>query len=565
MAFLQPQHRPQSSRQLSVQPLACPAIEAAAVSKPQRKPSLENSEWILFSPSTAAPTTTSTDHTVGLSRVSDFGSLDTGARSDQEDDDITEDLDSLDDLNAFHEPSEYATSASRLPESSNTVLPTHDGLGLFQPNAAVEDHMWQFERQPRRRPARRRSSVQRRLNELVEADQMTTENDRRQRIEQWRLEQSKALLDEIEKETRRRRRMSMMSTARSRADNDQSIPAAQTSQSVLDGQRVSSDETDENLWQRLRRKVIDLIGIDEGILSVIFGESLPDEAISLAPPHNQHTTSSSKTALRTTNTPNLTGTHWEYRLLERIARELGILVHQTENPGAFSLYRTRDMPGYMGPSSTSNASASTTVTRSEVTARSTRFAPERVHIDSTDVVQQSSNTYSEASLWGIEEDGEDVVDHIDSFRDSSAPIVSAAEETALEQEYWERELDVNMVFRFLLRRFSSQDRTRSTPSYQRRDSVTDASAHRAKIIRQNHPLVGRRTDRPTSSSNTRETRRKDTVIRQHFTPQSPLRNHGLKSSSSCASQSTKKSKRSAGNYWDLGGSVGSGSVITSEV
>jgi hypothetical protein len=69
---------------------------------------------------------------------------------------------------------------------------------------------------------------------------------------------------------------------------------------------------------------------------------------------------------------------------------------------------------------------------------------------------------------------------------------------------------------------------------------------------------------PTSSApRSRESRRFAT----YYTPPvgGSLRDKAkLRSSSSCASQSTKKSKRSGGssrNYWDLSGSVGSGSVV----
>jgi hypothetical protein len=596
MAFRQ-HHRPQPSRQLSFHEPS-PHAEVGESSTAQRKRPLEESqEWVLFSPvapsDTARTHTTSTERTprtAGLSRFSDFASLETRARSEQDDDDITcqgteEELDSLDDgLHAFHEPSEYGAPASRLQQSGDTVLPTHDGLGTFQPDAAMQDHMWQFERQaPRRRHARRRSSVQRRLDLLEEAEDHNHEQDRRQRIERWRLEQSKALLEEIEKETRRRRRTSMVSAARSRTDSaykdNQSTASARVAQSVSDGQSVSSDESTEQLsfWQRLARRVIrDLMGIDDDTLSVIFGEALPEEVTS-TPKEDPGPSSLPTSALERIDT-SIPAETWEHRVLERVARELGILVNQlSEHPGAFSTYRrTLETPEYAGLAP--SKSGSTIIAESQPLTASSPTAPSPSSANFVPTFPpQRSNTYSEASLWGIEEEPE--VDPLDSFRTPAAPMVNAAEDMARERNYWERELDIKMVFNFLVQRFSTRRssissqraRSSSAPPTQRRGSASatgssDAvSARRAAIIRQHHPLVSRNSDRLPTSSNPR---RKETLIRQTFTPQPALRNQALRSSSSCASQSTKKSKRSAGsgrNFWDMSGSVGSGSVLAGEV
>ncbi|KAK7184611.1 hypothetical protein DPSP01_008985 [Paraphaeosphaeria sporulosa] len=586
MAFRQ-QQRPQSARQISYHE---PPAEIGTTSSPQQKRALEESEeWVLFSPgapSTAARThTTSTERTprtAGLSRLSDFGSLDTAARS-HGDDDVTEEgeeLDSLDDgLHAFHEPSEYAGPSSRLQQSGDTVLPTHDGLGTFQTDADMAEHMWQFERQtPRRRQARRRSSVQRRLDALEETEELTQEQDRRQRIEQWRLEQSRALLEEIERETRRRRRMSIVSAARSRTDSAHHAMKSTTSQvarSVSDGQSEASDESTENMsfWQRLTRRVIrDLMGIDEDTLSVIFGESLPDE-VATGPAEAPETRASIDATLRAMDAEGVPDEDWQHRLLERVARELGILVHQlSEHPGAFSTYLTaQDMPEYAGLSagqpSTTVATDSTpsdvTASGSTPMATSANFAPT--------FPGQPSNVYSEASLWGIEEEPESV-DPLNSFRGPrTAPaLVNHAEEIAREQEYWERELDVKMVFNFLLKRFSSRRssissqprKASSAPTVGEEAEDPQASARRAAIIRQNHPLVSRSREPVATSS--RSKKREGATYKTYYHQQPSLRNQVLKSNSSVTSQSTKKSKRSGGsgrNYWDLGGSVGSGSVI----
>src|SRR5699024_6070512 len=122
---------------------------------------------------------------------------------------------------------------------AGAVLPTHDGLGSFQASSqTVQDQLWQHEQyNPQRRPElrlRRHSSVQRQLDMVAEQEQMTNaERERWQRIEKWRMEQSRALLQEVERETRRRRRR----TSRASRTSDQ----ASSSFSSSRHQRVRSE------------------------------------------------------------------------------------------------------------------------------------------------------------------------------------------------------------------------------------------------------------------------------------------------------------------------------------
>ena len=596
MAFIQ-QQRPQSSRQISYNAPE-PTVQVASNPVQSKRPLEQSDEWVLFSPvapsATARTHTTSTERTprtAGLSRFSEFGSLDTAAPSDHDDEVGTflgteegEELDSLDDgLHAFHEPSEYGAPVGDAQHMGDTVLPTHDGLGAFHPDAAIQEHMWQFER-PRRRTLRRRSSVQRHFTLLDNAEHGNTEQDRRQRIEKWRLDQSKALLEEIEKETRRRRRMSMVSAARSRADSaqrDTTNTASRPALSSWDEQSDSSEEGTNNLsfWQRITRRVIrDLLGLDEDTLSVIFGEALPEEA--MTPKLGNAMEYSADQALQEAgiDASGFSEESWQTKLLARVAQELGILVHQiSEHPGAFSTYQqTQSAPEYAGFAGTGSNS---TIVADEAPSRlsapqpatqlpaSTQFAP---------TFPVTSHAYSEASLWGIEEEPAGV-DPLNSFRSAPAQA-TLAEDLACEREYWEKELDVKMVFNFLLKRFSSRRTSISSPPRKVFGTCSAfgieqdmGSAQRAAIIRQHHPLVKGTTDtRPAASSDLprRETKRKDMTYRAYFSPQNTLRHTKLRTASSCASQSTKKSKRSSGsgrNYWDLGGSVGSGSVLAGEV
>lgn len=594
MAFIQ-QHRPSSARQISHHAPE-PATQVASNSQQQRKRPLEQSEeWVLFSP--AAPSTIDrtetvsterTPRTAGLSRFSEFGSLDTAARSEQNDiEDTEEDLDSLDEgLHAFHEPSEYGSPAGRLQENGDTVLPTHDGMGGFQPDATLQEHIWEFER-PRRRVARRRSSVQRHFGVLDDAEHIATEQDKRLRIEKWRLEQSKALLEEIEKETRRRRRRSTCSDAYSQVDTAQKDSTNAASKRNSSAKTTHSNSSEEgivslSLWKRITRSVIcDLIGLDENTLAIIFGEALPENTM--------HSDTRLPAELLTDkafqdagiDTSSLSK-NWQTKLLERVAQELGTLVHQlSEHPGAFSTYQHSisdiDYAGLTKPKSSSNMVPSQTEPlHASTSARNSTSSPASAQFAPTFPLQ-TSNIYSEASLWGIEEEPETLDSEIAT---GGVPCpettVDSAEELAREREYWERELDVKMVFNFLVQRFSSRH-TSISPSHSRLPSVESpaiasrgcthdatTSARRAAIIRQNHPLVSRTADSalPTSSASfSRESK----TYRTYLAPQPPIRHHHhpsqkLKSNSSCASQSTKKSKRSASssrNYWDLGGSVGS--------
>lgn len=549
-------------------------------SAPQRPPSLDippspteqreddTAQWVLFSP-TAQTHTTSTDRTAGASRLSDFGSFGTATRSaagpdgevddeealdDQLDEDGTE-LDSLDDgLHAFRAPS---LSPARADQGPPAMLPAHDGLGSFQASSQqVQDQLWQHEQyNPQRRPYgysqhRRHSSVQRHLD-TVDEGETNVERDRWQRIEQWRMDQSVALMQEIERETRRRSSRASQSTVP--RSIDYTSPA-----SVADpflGKEASPEgdaETEETFWRRITRKVIrDLIGIDDSLLCVIFGESLPLDGQS----HEENSEElNMETVLAREPEPEHTEPPmWQSRVLQRIAHELGILVHQLcEHPGAFSTYyqMTKDISSeYAGMSlnrlAESNILQESQESTAQISADTTTDSMPSPHFMPT---LRDPNRDHEAQ-WGIEED------------DLPGPESTRAQQ---EQEYWERGLDVMMVFRYLRTRFSrrgymSNDRFTSNPSPRH----TQDPSRRAAIIRQHHPLVARAHSRSQTQS------RRVSHVSGPAGVSSPLsRSHLRRPSSSCASQSKLSaisSRRtltgSSRNYWDIGGSVESSSAI----
>jgi hypothetical protein len=496
--------------------------------------------------------------------------------TEHEDEDA--ELDSLDDgLHAFHEPSEMSSPRARMIKSNETVLPTHDGLGTFGEASVIQDHLRQFERYNPRRKLRRTSSAQRTLDALHEVDELNEDEDRIHRIEQWRLEQSRALLDEIERETKRMRRMSRIASARSVTEsiNIQTKSEYNFSESGVATPMVEEEQViptipqdgppeNESWWQRITRRVIqNLIGIDEALLSVILGEALPEEV--------EESTTTTPIESEAQNEPSddlpWQSQPWQQRLLERLARELGFLVHQLSvHPGAFSTYlRTQEPLPYVGSTSAATLNLNIDTNSNPDPSTASPFTTSQDHsVLFPPTLHQQVAPHADPSLWGIEEEHE----RDDGILRSAYPV---SEETRLrrEEEYWEQELDVRMVFNFLKARFSSSAAAlpddapeapigsplalaapllnANDPNSSRRAST---ATNRAALIRQHHPLasVPRRRDRALNAG----------ISRRH----TGQRSHTHTTTSSCASQSAKRSVRSSGsrNYWDVTASsaVGSG-------
>lgn len=575
MAFRVPAQAPRRRTSYSI-PQRPPPLDLPP--SPSEQQEEDTTQWVLFSP-TARTHTTSTEHTrtIGASRLSDFGSFGTATRSgpdqegqaDEEDDDVLEDqldedgaeLDSLDDgLNAFRAPS--LASPSRVDQGPPAMLPAHDGLGSFQASSQLaQDQLWRHEQyNPQRREQalprhRRRSSVQRHLD-TVNEQEAHVERDRWQRIEEWRMDQSRALLQEIERETRRHRSSrASVSTVVDYA----SPPTIPETPAEVAAPAQPDAEMDESFWRRITRKVIqDLIGIDDSLLSVILGESLPlDEQTAVNDPLELDM----ETVLaREPESQHIDAPLWQTRVLQRIAHELGILVHQLcEHPGAFTSYyqMTKDIASeYAGMSlnrladSTSSVQPSESVpqTSAETTPSESMPSP---HFTPT---LRDPNREHEAQ-WGIEDD------------DPTGDPVSESARLHQEQEYWERGLDVMMVFRYLRTRFSRRgymSGEKYTPAPTPRH--TQDASRRAAIIRQHHPLVARAHSR--SQTQTRRPSQLSGVTGPAGVSSPLVRPHMRRPGSSCASQSKLSaisSRRtltgSSRNYWDISGSVESSSAI----
>lgn len=607
MAFRSPTHAP-ARRQTSYSTSGQSALEINThASQYQQQLDDDAKEWILFSPSQAASTTTRTRsdstertaRTAGVSRLSDFGSfnaathLESGdsASVDVLDEEATE-LDSLDDgLPDFRD--------ANVPDSSNCpVLPTHDGLGSFHASGQqVQDQLWRYEQFNPRRSAdaapTRRSSLQ---NHLATVDELESLADRErwQRIEKWRTEQSRILRQEIERETRRRQRRSSrgsVGTTSRRSGNDvlgsiSETKAMDTSSVSSDAASLQGDSSKESIWRRITRKVIrDLMGIDESILSVILGESLVDDIhlTSYIDEESHPDIREMQEAIRDvpiTAAP-ADGNAWQERLLQRLARELGVLVHQIwEHPGAFSTYLRSDDPAefYAGMPVTNSQPSLRSNTRTTPSVPQT--GPEESNVFSISspqfnpTLQQDPATAEHVAEWGID-DGE-----IGAGTQSQTKNPQESSTTPFatqEYEYWEQDLDVTMIFRYLKNRFRRGDNkanttntATSTTTYNEQDA-----SNRAAVIRQHHPLVARAHAHSQARQLGLRAQMRAAGI---STPTSPISRHHhqvnrfRRPSSSCASQSTKLSAKrthtglgsgSSRHYWDIGGSVGSGSAAVS--
>lgn len=537
----------QSSRQ-NIQRVSRPIKQAGpGVHSPAlREREVEESQtWVLFSPPTEASTASylsETDHSIetpGRSRVSDLGSLNTIARSSQpsnvqasvassavEDLSVEEDaeLDSLDShLPEFRSvPGEHVPSY-RDNQHSVPVFPAHDGLGSFRLDRPAigrdaQEQIFQFEKfNPRKLHLALESTQQAQFD--FEHPRIQ-EDEKRQRIEAWRLEHSRVLLDEVQRETRRRRK-SLASLHRTQKSNDTQA----NSMAWHDDDAIDTETEDQGFLARMTRTVVkDILGIDDRLLGVLLGETIVETDDLSSTPR----ASMIKDAQLQSQSPEEQS--WQLRVLETVSRELGKLVNalSQHHPGAFSTYsRMQQMPlPYAGLPVIPEAgdSLATATATKETSSRTSQpdFQPTMGRRPS-----QPMNIPGKAA-----EDKQDDTKMSDAFT----------------KDEWERELDIKLVFRYLISKFSSRPSSSSSSSYMPSSTTQDAAA-RAARVRQHHPLIAR--SRPIE-------RRPFKVI----VPSSPV---AMRHHSSCASQSTKRSARrssvSSRHYWDIGGSLGTGSRI----
>lgn len=560
MAFHQPTHQ---AMQRAVRP-APEEREASGVHPvaPNQEALDRSQTWTLFQPPSEEQTasefseTIPSIHTAGRSRLSDFGTLNTVPRSDRLvgdglsavepsiiGHDLAEDDAELDSLDS-HLPSFRSVPGlqSHLHHDDDhhhhhhhhgaPVLPGHDGLGSFHldnpmSGADAQNQIYQFEKFNPRRLRRRRDSLDHAQPELDH--ELAGEAEKRQRIEVWRLEHSRVLLEEVQKETRRARRsqasLRQVQDLATTAPEPQSPGDSDSDLAWHDEDATSSGHESGNAFLNFTQNALkDLLGIDDRLLSILLGTSFlsDDEDLSSTPRASQLNDGT----LGATDTDS----NWRDHLLEMVSRELGILVNQlSHHPGAFSTFsKVQQMPlPYAG-----------LPVIPEVAAPADKSSTTDLQPPSADFKPTVGAPTRPISISG---------------RHAESPSADDADMGLFTKEEWEQDLDIKLVFKYLRSRFTS--RTSSTPqsnvNHPATSSTLDAAAKAARV-RQHHPLTSR--TRPTERRTFKAT-----------APSSPA--VALRHQSSCASQSTRRSARrsscSSRHYWDLGGSLGTGSMIAS--
>lgn len=168
---------------------------------------------------------------------------------------------------------------------SEALMPAHDGLGSFAPSSIpVQRQIYSFERFNPRRAVRTpvtAASLQRQEQHVVDravllAEQTPVEVDllagmdlhRRKRIEQWTIESSRIVLEEVARESRRRQ-LSVSGLAAA-GDRPRGGISLQRASSVA----VSSIVEQRSFWDNLHTRIQDFFGLDNEVLAAIFGEAL---------------------------------------------------------------------------------------------------------------------------------------------------------------------------------------------------------------------------------------------------------------------------------------------------
>ncbi|KAF2402236.1 hypothetical protein EJ06DRAFT_528350 [Trichodelitschia bisporula] len=294
----------------------------------------------------------------------------------------------------------------------------------------------------------------------------------------------------------------------------------------------------EGFWARVTRRVIrDLMGIDEELLEVILGEALPD----VAEMREEEEVGE-----------DMEGS-WQARLLDRIARELGLLVHHLRasesaaHPGAFTTYPPSAPPlpqaSTIRPTPQPSSLDTSTSDQEPIFAPTLAFNP------------------PDATLWGIEEEPS-------PGADAEAAGAATAGDTPIdiaEREFWERDLALGTVFAYLKARFQGGE----LPLPSSLPAGSGAAAGPSAVSPSSPPASGREEGLGSGRA-AREGRegRMAWVRRVHplatAAPTGPVVGRAFAArarSESCASQSSRLSKRtgSSRNYWDIGGS-GSGEI-----
>lgn len=567
--------------------------EPAAVTPQDRPAPNESQTWVVFTPGTDAGTTTSYLNSVqdgqitpGRSRISDLGSLDTVARSEFDlqaaseviSASVAEEDAELDSLDSHLPEFRIVPNPYNQPEVAHAapVLPGHDGLGSFRfetpgMSAEAQDRMYAFERFNPNRVEHRSEGFN--LAQLETQTEEAQDWERNHRIEAWRLEQSQLLLEDIRSETRRRQQSeeSLRNTQHTKSMQPEVAERSVADEEAADINLSGADWHDQDepprsgskpgSWSRMARKFLcDVMGVDDELLAVLFGDAVPDEEMLSSTP--QAPAAAFAPAPGRIRSESSHDSEWQLRMLDRISRELGVLVHQmSTHPGAFSTY--------------------TRVQHMALPYAGLPVIPE-APADVSDAGQKM-----EGSVLSMPQFKPTVGRPADVFsaRPSEPPTPSGpsgsdmtpsdTQQHTFTQQEWEQDLDIRLVFRYLRSRFTSS--RQASPSFSSgtshlATSSTQDMAAKAARVRQHHPLVSHAHTH--THAHTHGYHRNRPAERRTFkatVPPSPVAaiRHPP---ASCASQSTRRSARrssissrpSSRHYWDIGGSIKTaGSAIAS--
>ena len=167
---------------------------------------------------------------------------------------------------------------------AQSVFPGHDGLGSFRVDHPVQvndaqEQMYQFERFNPRRVHRRRESFERGQAQL-EQTELPQESEKRRRIEAWRLEHSRILLDEVKRETRRRRCLRchrMMDRLGQLRWDCRDRTMSWTSQGGTMRMQFQMWQTRKASWLGSRAEYEIFWGIDDRMMAILMGDATVDE------------------------------------------------------------------------------------------------------------------------------------------------------------------------------------------------------------------------------------------------------------------------------------------------
>lgn len=521
----------------------------------------DSEEWVVFSPTSDAQTV-KTPTSGRVSRISDLRSLQydsyddeleeeeesqaDGMYDEEEEDDEEEDDEDYDediDLHGFQNPYHQGP----------VMLPQHDGLGTFPSAVSRQGSLEKYEPEPAILPSR---------NSFTNA-----------RIQAWRIEQSRILLDEIERATKGR--LGLRQTEAQRLEEDM-VTLSDVGLEEANERALADDAVDnETFWERIRRKLVqDIMGLDDMVLQIIFGEALPAEF------EKSISGASTPTATEGTGLKRM-DTMWEERLFERLARELGVLA-QYYTPdvakAAFSTYvtgsaqdstgvlATAAKPRSIGPGTPlytlyPSLRSSTSFSTLDPLSSTRQFRP---------TIDGEDDTDSHAANWGIED------------RPLTSSLHSASSEARVDaeivREYWEKELNVRMLFSYLKSKLATtptatQESPATAPTTRRPSASSTTTARTVPAIsnryssaslnqplHQQHPLISH----AQTVNNTTKAKRISPIA--SLTSVWGVGMGGFRSGSSCASQSTTKKSGpkvaskgsvSSKHFWDVGSTVGS--------